>query len=215
MLAPIDLVAHGWKSDNNFCTSYLVSCENAMKVVFPNTNMLVVPHITSKITAWKKVMGISLLNNQAEWVLTQLPVSLIVLMSSGKQTRVRNIMFILVVPFFILIHKSRFDIWVLFFQKDPTMHPMHYKEWPMFNDWVKVFGNDRATGGSKGKSNIVYTTKKDCASTSSGKKLKSRSENFDSSMTLMFGEFFKCTGERLENIAQRIGYDKDIGTARK
>ncbi|KAL8514512.1 hypothetical protein ACS0TY_013570 [Phlomoides rotata] len=31
----------------------------------------------------------------------------------------------------------------------------------------------------------------------------------------MFGEFFKCTGEGLENIAQRIGYDKDIGTARK
>ncbi|KAL8526670.1 hypothetical protein ACS0TY_015755 [Phlomoides rotata] len=34
-------------------------------------------------------------------------------------------------------------------------------------------------------------------------------------MTTLFGEFFKSTGERLETIAQRIGYDKDIGTARK
>ncbi|KAL8498098.1 hypothetical protein ACS0TY_021431 [Phlomoides rotata] len=46
-----DLVAHGWKLDNGFRTSYLVCCENAMNVAFPNTDMLVVPHITSKITA--------------------------------------------------------------------------------------------------------------------------------------------------------------------
>ncbi|KAL8533928.1 hypothetical protein ACS0TY_010089 [Phlomoides rotata] len=41
-------------------------------------------------------------------------------------------------------------------------------------------------------------------------KKKSRSETSDSSMATMFGEFFKCTGERLESIAQRIWYDKDI-----
>ncbi|KAL8525787.1 hypothetical protein ACS0TY_015140 [Phlomoides rotata] len=57
---------------------------------------------------------------------------------------------------------------------------------------------------------VAYTTKKECASTSSGKKLNSRSENSE-----MSGEFFKCTGERLENIAQMTGYDNDIITTRK
>ncbi|KAL8516389.1 hypothetical protein ACS0TY_014879 [Phlomoides rotata] len=31
----------------------------------------------------------------------------------------------------------------------------------------------------------------------------------------MSGEFFKCTGERLENIAQMTGYDNDIITTHK
>ncbi|KAL8492118.1 hypothetical protein ACS0TY_023662 [Phlomoides rotata] len=52
-----DLVAHGWKSDNGFRTGYLVRCENAMKVAFPNTDLLATPHITSKITSWKKYYG--------------------------------------------------------------------------------------------------------------------------------------------------------------
>ncbi|KAL8514444.1 hypothetical protein ACS0TY_013526 [Phlomoides rotata] len=54
MVALKDLVAHGWKSDNGFRTGYLVCCENAMKVAFPNTDLLATPHITSKITSWKK-----------------------------------------------------------------------------------------------------------------------------------------------------------------
>ncbi|KAL8497551.1 hypothetical protein ACS0TY_021038 [Phlomoides rotata] len=48
-----DLVAHGWKFDNGFRTGYLVRCENAMKVAFPNTDLLATPHITS----WKKSYG--------------------------------------------------------------------------------------------------------------------------------------------------------------
>ncbi|KAL8458718.1 hypothetical protein ACS0TY_036286 [Phlomoides rotata] len=57
MAALKDLVAHGWKSDNGFHTGYLVSCENAMKVAFPNTGLLATPHIASKITSWKKSYG--------------------------------------------------------------------------------------------------------------------------------------------------------------
>ncbi|KAL8490254.1 hypothetical protein ACS0TY_025966 [Phlomoides rotata] len=55
MLAFKDLVAHG--SDNDFRNGYLVRCENAMKVAFPNTDLLAVPHITSNIIAWKKSYG--------------------------------------------------------------------------------------------------------------------------------------------------------------
>ncbi|KAL8490253.1 hypothetical protein ACS0TY_025965 [Phlomoides rotata] len=67
----------------------------------------------------------------------------------------------------------------------------------------------------QGENNVTYNIKKDCVVSGSKKKLKSRSDNSKSSMATMFGEFFKCNGERLENIAQSIGYDKDIGTARK
>ncbi|KAL8460008.1 hypothetical protein ACS0TY_031789 [Phlomoides rotata] len=66
----------------------------------------------------------------------------------------------------------------------------------------------------QGESNVEYT-KKDRVTTTSGKKQKSRSKISESSVTAVFGEFFKSTGVRLETIAQRIGYDKDIGTARK
>ncbi|KAL8474569.1 hypothetical protein ACS0TY_031140 [Phlomoides rotata] len=51
MVALKDLVAHGWKSDNGFHTGYLIHYENAMKVAFPNTDLLATPHITSKITS--------------------------------------------------------------------------------------------------------------------------------------------------------------------
>ncbi|KAL8520363.1 hypothetical protein ACS0TY_011050 [Phlomoides rotata] len=57
MCALKDLVPHGWKSDNGFHTGYIVRCENAMKVSFSNTDLLAVPHITSKIISWKKSYG--------------------------------------------------------------------------------------------------------------------------------------------------------------
>ncbi|KAL8520291.1 hypothetical protein ACS0TY_011003 [Phlomoides rotata] len=160
--------------------------------------------------------------------------------------------------------------WDAMIRRDPTMHTMCNKQWPMFNDWVEVFSKDRATGfggkdvaeafvevddsenpnptadqgleeqteipslrgrgeiyddNQRGKrkkdmkedqdeSNVEYT-KKDRVATTLGKKQKSRSEILESSVTTVFGEVFKSTGERLETIAQRIGYDKDIGTAHK
>ncbi|KAL8507363.1 hypothetical protein ACS0TY_018058 [Phlomoides rotata] len=220
MSALKDLVAHGWKSDNGFHTSYLVRCENAMKIAFPNTDLLAVPHITSKITSWKKSYG-NIITAQSSGV--------------GFNTTTGEL-------------DCTDEQWEAALRRDPTMRSMRNKEWPMFNDWVEVFGKDRATGyvaedvpdaytsldeqtgfegndqtgkrkadmnEEQGENNVAYNTKKDCAASSSGKKLKLQSDNSESSMATMFGEFFKCTGERLENIAQRIGYDKDIGTARK
>ncbi|KAL8544655.1 hypothetical protein ACS0TY_005041 [Phlomoides rotata] len=228
-----DLVAHGWKSDNGFRTGYLVRCENAMKVEFPNTDLLATPHITSKITSWKKSYG-NIVTAQSSGV--------------GFNTTTGEL-------------DCTDEQWDATVRRDPKMRTMHNKPWPMFNDWAEVFGKDRATGfggedvaeayvdvdesespnptadqgleeqtefqdhnqrgkrktdmkEDQGESNVEYT-KKDRVTTTSGKKQKSRSEISESSVTAVFGEFFKSTGERLETIAQRIGYDKDIGTARK
>ena len=50
----LDLVARGWKSDNGFRAGYLGKIEDAIRKEFPNTDIKGTPHVTSKITAWKK-----------------------------------------------------------------------------------------------------------------------------------------------------------------
>ncbi|XP_057767907.1 uncharacterized protein LOC130988150 [Salvia miltiorrhiza] len=49
-----ELVAQGWKSDNGFRAGYLSKLEEAMKKEFPNTDLKGMPHINSRITIWKK-----------------------------------------------------------------------------------------------------------------------------------------------------------------
>lgn len=49
-----DLVTHGWKADNGFRAGYLSRLEESLKREFPSTDLKGNPHITSKITAWKK-----------------------------------------------------------------------------------------------------------------------------------------------------------------
>ncbi|KAL8492235.1 hypothetical protein ACS0TY_023758 [Phlomoides rotata] len=45
------------------------------------------------------------------------------------------------------------------------------------------------------------------------KKIRSSCDQLESKLTNMFGEFCKSSGERLETIARRIGYDHDLGVA--
>ncbi|KAL8498086.1 hypothetical protein ACS0TY_021424 [Phlomoides rotata] len=49
-----ELVNKGYKSDNGFRTGYLIKCEEALKADFPKTDLQASPHITSKLTAWRK-----------------------------------------------------------------------------------------------------------------------------------------------------------------
>lgn len=53
----LDLVAGGWKSDNGFRSGYLTKIEDSLRREFPNTDLKGTPHITSKISAWKKSYG--------------------------------------------------------------------------------------------------------------------------------------------------------------
>ena len=50
----LELLARGWKSDNGFRTGYLGKIEDSLRKEFPNTDLKGTPHITSKISAWKK-----------------------------------------------------------------------------------------------------------------------------------------------------------------
>ena len=52
-----DLTANGWKSDNGFRNGYLVRAREAIKREFPKTDIMLHPHIYSKITTWKRNYG--------------------------------------------------------------------------------------------------------------------------------------------------------------
>lgn len=49
-----DLIAQGWKSDNGFKAGYLTKLEEALRKVFPTTDLKGSPHVNSKINSWKK-----------------------------------------------------------------------------------------------------------------------------------------------------------------
>ncbi|KAL8457185.1 hypothetical protein ACS0TY_035146 [Phlomoides rotata] len=52
-----DLVTNGWRSENRFKPGYLQKLEAGMMRKLPGTDIRVVPHITSRITIWKKFHG--------------------------------------------------------------------------------------------------------------------------------------------------------------
>lgn len=53
-MAGKELVALRWKSDNGFRPGYLSRIEEAIKKEFHHSDLKGNPHVTSKITQWKK-----------------------------------------------------------------------------------------------------------------------------------------------------------------
>lgn len=49
-----ELVAHGWKSDNEFRTGYRSKLDDAMNQQLLSLDIKINPRIISKITVWKK-----------------------------------------------------------------------------------------------------------------------------------------------------------------
>ncbi|KAL8529929.1 hypothetical protein ACS0TY_007119 [Phlomoides rotata] len=71
------------------------------------------------------------------------------------------------------------------------------------------------THGDQEENSASQKAKNTSRRKSGGKKRKTNSEQSEPELTKLFGEFCKNTGDRLETIASRIGYDHDLGTARK
>lgn len=57
-----ELCVQGWEYDNAFRAGYVNKLQGYMKKAFPDANIKVTPHITSKLTSWKQtyytLMGI-------------------------------------------------------------------------------------------------------------------------------------------------------------
>ncbi|KAL8465330.1 hypothetical protein ACS0TY_034724 [Phlomoides rotata] len=48
------IMREGWRTENGFKIDYLNLLSTYMKQVFPNTDLKPEPHITSRITVWKR-----------------------------------------------------------------------------------------------------------------------------------------------------------------
>ncbi|CAA0835553.1 Unknown protein [Striga hermonthica] len=45
-----------------------------------------------------------------------------------------------------MINVQEEDVWKDYIKAHPKAKSMRYKPWPLFSDWVEIFGKDRATG---------------------------------------------------------------------
>ncbi|XP_057777266.1 uncharacterized protein LOC130995830 [Salvia miltiorrhiza] len=117
-----ELVAQGWKADNGFRAGYLLKLEESMRKEFVGTDIKGMPHINSKLSAWKKSYNSLLL---------ALDVSGVGFNAKGT---------------FMLDCDN--DQWEMIVKKDSNARLMRFKSWPMFEDWKEVFGKDRANGSN-------------------------------------------------------------------
>ncbi|XP_073042249.1 uncharacterized protein [Primulina eburnea] len=109
----------GFKSENGFRAGHLVFLEEAMRKVFPNTDLRSNHHINSKIHVWKKTYGT---------LVTMLSRSGVGWNETEKTIDATD------------------EAWDVFVKSDNNSCTMRYKSWPYFNEWCEIFGNDRATG---------------------------------------------------------------------
>ncbi|XP_047953514.1 uncharacterized protein LOC125199583 [Salvia hispanica] len=229
----MELVVHGWKSDNGFRSGYLKKLEDDLRREFPTTDLKASPNITSKLQAWKKSY------NSLQHIL-QL---------SGVGFNLNG------------DHKIDCDdeMWRQIVKNDPNARLIRGKSWPYYDAWKEIFGNDRANGegaedileavnnisiqqnlggfgasndysGSfgdffmhnqvpdqqspNGESDSVYSTPRETTSQKkSGKKRKAWSEM--DSLIEMLGKMHDATNDRLQCLANRIGYEFDLTKARK
>ncbi|KAL8556202.1 hypothetical protein ACS0TY_003842 [Phlomoides rotata] len=136
-----ELVNKGYTTDNDFRIGYLIKCEDALKIDFSKTDLQATPHITSKLTSWKK-----------------------------------------------------------YYSSIVTAH------------LVTGFGLNTTT------SQVECTDEQwdDVIKSVDRKKHKLNSESAGTNnMEHILGEFCSTTGDRLATIPDRIGYEHDLGNARK
>ncbi|KAL8457261.1 hypothetical protein ACS0TY_035200 [Phlomoides rotata] len=234
-----DLVAKGQKTDNGFLTGYLNKFEDALRKAFPRCDLQATPHITSKITTWHKhysaivsaklqatSVGFNTTTCQLECTDDQWNSIL------KKDPTLRG-----------MRHKEwhYFIDWIDIFGKDRATGeaarevpeavgemegPNHApnvnipQESNDDNEFVGegqsgVHRNTTQAQGEQEENSASQKAKNTGRPRSGGKKRKTNSEQSDPELTKLLGEFFHQTGERLEIIARRIGYDHDLGAAWK
>ncbi|KAL8487076.1 hypothetical protein ACS0TY_023672 [Phlomoides rotata] len=57
VLCLVEIVNNGWKADNSFKVGFQRELEKGMHALLPGTDIVVNPHINSKIHVWKKDYG--------------------------------------------------------------------------------------------------------------------------------------------------------------
>ncbi|KAL8534129.1 hypothetical protein ACS0TY_010221 [Phlomoides rotata] len=246
-----ELVNKCYKLDNSFRTGYLIKCEEALKADFPKTDLQTSPHITSKLTSWKKSYSSLVTAHTTTGVGFSTTTSQLELSSDDQwESIIKSYLYLLQYA-----ERSSYERhaiqrvavlsrWVdifgldratssvaedvvemakrlkLMYEKLPPVvenqehDGVNYGSEPHGSDGIdRTRDNDPTEGDSTahGASNIARDT-----TNGARKKHKMSPETHGpSNMERLLGEFCHTTGERLATIAGRIGYEHDLGSARK
>ncbi|CAA0841292.1 Unknown protein, partial [Striga hermonthica] len=181
-----DLVARGWKCDNGFRNGYAIILEQHMHHMFPGTTIIAEPHITSKISVWKKNYGLlseMLATSGFGWSET------------GNMITVREE-----------------DVWKDYIKAHPKVKSMRYKPWPLFPDWMEIFGKDRATGeGAVGFTDAVKVVHLVSLSVMEKKK---RNVEVEYKIIGLLSSVCQETNNRLSELSTRVGQQVDAKAQR-
>ncbi|KAK6128885.1 hypothetical protein DH2020_037365 [Rehmannia glutinosa] len=116
------------------------------------------------------------------------------------------------------------DAWAEYVKVDANARLMRNKSWPFYNDWVMIFGKDRATGNTEDFTDALNhvmngqsNPQDDYHMSASGKKgaggKRKSSDGVDPLYEIM--RTFTKQNARLGDISKRIGYEYDVSIARK
>ncbi|KAG6390532.1 hypothetical protein SASPL_148270 [Salvia splendens] len=199
------LVVTGWKADNGFCGGYLSRIMEALKREFPRTDLKTSPHITSKISQWKKSYN-SLCG---------------ILGRSGVGFNLHNDYKI----------DCDDDQWEQIITADKEARNMRFKSWPMWDAWKEIFGKDHSeyvasTGAPSGANpqntksspqGLDQTASDNDNETQSAQKKNKKIKVVDRSDILleMLAKSNENINSRLDKLTNRIGYEFDVNKARK
>ncbi|XP_057773941.1 uncharacterized protein LOC130993179 [Salvia miltiorrhiza] len=220
-----ELVVQGWKSDNGFKAGYLGKLQEAVKNAFPGTDLRGTPHIHSKIQTWKKNYA------SLSYMLTKTGVGFNV---DGKymidcDTELWNEI-VKCDPNASNMRKKSWlylEEWKEIFGKDrangtsaedvvDALHEMNDEDnldnegtqgdyHPHFEDEAE---NEVADDS------VCQPQRNSAAAKVLGKKRKANDDSFGQLIEVL-GEMSKNADKRADTIAGRIGYEQDLGKARK
>ncbi|KAL7210786.1 hypothetical protein ACSBR2_013790 [Camellia fascicularis] len=110
-----------WKVDNGqFKSGFYGELEKRIVMTFPGSDLHACPHIESKIKIWRKHYGLL-------YEMTKL---------SGFGWNNTEKM--------VLVDSD--DVWENFVRRQPSASSMRNKSFPYYEDWLVLFGKERATG---------------------------------------------------------------------
>ncbi|XP_042053810.1 uncharacterized protein LOC121798732 [Salvia splendens] len=229
----LELLAQGWKSDNDFRNGYFEEIEDSLRKEFPNTDLKGTPHITSRISAWKK--------NYTS--LTKILGRSGVGFNSDGQYMI----------------ECDDDQWDAIVQADKDAKFMRGKSWPLWDTWKAIFGKDRASSAGaeqvndavnrmrrngpslsevnenefpdieeRDSENVVRLSQasgfeayssgnngKQASINKSGGSQKRKHDGADAAIMEFLSNLHAETNARLEVISSRIAYEFDLGKSKQ
>ncbi|KAG8367127.1 hypothetical protein BUALT_Bualt16G0040200 [Buddleja alternifolia] len=186
-----EIVVQGWKADNGFKVGYLRLLEQHMISAFPGTDLRAMPHLNSRIHVWQK--------NYAS-------LSSMLLSSGIRFNHTTNMI------------DTHDEAWENYVKTDSNARLMMYKCWPLFKDWIEVFGKDRATGEHaadfvEAVNHTLNKTQSQSSVSATTKKVGPQKRKFEGYELL--GNYCKNTDSRLGEIVTRIGVEYDVANTKK